>query len=80
MRYLLFLLSVSVLEEFVSQQTCNRSGFAVADHPSVDLHNSDDLGSGTGEEKLVADIQIKSREIFFNDLNISSFASLITTR
>jgi len=56
MRYLLSLLSVSVFEEFFSQQICNRSGLAVADNPSVDIDNPYDLGSGTGEEKLIADI------------------------
>ena len=66
----LFRFAVGVFEKFCSEPLCNRAGLAVADDTAVNFNNADDLGGGSGKEKLIRDIQVKSRKIPFNNRNI----------
>jgi len=66
----LFLLSVGVVEEFFPEQVCDGPGLAVAYDSLVDLDNSDNLGGGAGKEELIANIQVESREILLDHLNV----------
>ena len=59
-----------VFEELLPEQLGDRSRLAVTDLPAVNLNDPNDFCSGPGQEKLVGDIQIESREILLHNLQI----------
>src|SRR3989339_739626 len=63
-------LSTGIFKESLSQEFCNRADIAVSNDSAVNIDNSDNFGSGSGQEELITGIKVIAGQIFFDHWDI----------